>query len=379
MPRQDIIISPTTNFPSFKKISLLFIVLSLLLLFIIVYFSLAKATLVLTLSQEPKTLTFDLSVSPTSTESDLMGRIISKELNVSQNFTVENYTEEPGLAQGKIKIINNHAEDQTLVKTTRFLSPEGILFHLKNKVVVPAGQDLVTDVYADKEGPEFNLAPTKFTIPGLSTALQQKIYAVSEEIMIGGVKKVGLLTEADVTKAQEKMPAGLNQAVKAQLAGQLLSDEIILDKLIKTQVLSQNVSPKVGEKVDNFIINDKILAEVVIVNFEALVNAAKEKYKQKNAADEKIQGWQLDNFDYQIKNLDLEKNTATLEAKLTADLLGTFDLEKFNKSEIVGFDKKGLEYYFSQFSGLKKIETNFSPFWVKTVPTLTDRIHIEVK
>ena len=49
------------------------------------------------------------------------------------------------------------------------------------------------------------------------------------------------------------------------------------------------------------------------------------------------------------------------------------------KKEIAGFDARGVEYYFSQYPSVKEVEVKFSPFWVKSIPALADRIEIEVK
>ena len=129
--------------PSFKKITLSFVVVVIVLLVFIVYFSFAKATIIITLGSEQKTQAFDLTVSSTSTESDLVGRIITKEIEISQKFEVANFEEKTGVASGKIRIINNNNDSQQLIKTTRFLTAEGLLFRLKNNVLIPAGKEIL--------------------------------------------------------------------------------------------------------------------------------------------------------------------------------------------------------------------------------------------
>ncbi len=376
MPRQTI---QNNSFPSFRKISIGFVVLALILLIFIVYFSFAKATIVLTLSQKPKTLSFDLTVSPTSTQSDLRGRIVSKEIEVSKEFFVQNFTEQPGIATGKIRIINNHTRNQPLVKTTRFLSPKGILFRLKDTVNVPAGGEIVAEVYADKEGAESNIGPTKFTIPGLSANLQQKIYGISDKPMTGGVRRIGVLTEDDIQRGQQGFLQSLDEEIKNQFSDQLLDNEVIANKLIKKEVLSQQVSNKAGEEVEKFTVSGKVLAQVILLDPDELLRVAKEKYKQKVMGQEKIISWQVDDFDYQIKSLDQENNNAVINVKLTAEVQGNFDLDKFNKKEIAGFDKKGIEYYFSQYPSIEGVEVKFWPFWVKSAPALASRIEVKIK
>ena len=368
--------------PSFKKITLSFVVVVIVLLVFIVYFSFAKATIIITLGSEQKTQAFDLTVSSTSTESDLAGRIITKEIEISQKFEVANFEEKTGVASGKIRIINNNNDSQQLIKTTRFLTAEGLLFRLKNNVLIPAGKEILAEVYADAEGAKYNIQPTKFTIPGLAKNLQEKIYGISDEPMAGGMKKIGVLTQADIDQAQKKFTGNLKQNIKTQLLLALAPGENISDSLIKYEIKEQNIKEKIGDQVENFTLTAKVLAQAVIVNEEQLLTTAKEKYKEQltlSGTKQNIANWQTNSFVAEIKASDAIKNNAILTVSLTAEIGGSFDLKKFDKKEIAGFDKKGVEYYFSQFAGIKDLSIKFWPFWVRSVPAVSDKIIIEVK
>lgn len=377
MPRKTIL-QPSPSFPSFKKIVTGFIILAVILLVFIIYFSFAKATIILTVDEEPKTLAFDLTVSATTTDTELTGMLIEKELELSQNFEVSNFKEEQGTSMGEIKIINNSSRNQTLVKTTRLLSPTEILFHLNNTIIVPANKEIIAKVYADKTGEKYDIEPTKFTIPGLSESLQQKIYGISEKAMSGGVKKIGILTQTDLDSAKTNFEQNLKLLVKKELEKEL-KNEMILENLILTDILEQKFSNKINDEVSGFGLTAKILTQTVIIDFEEMLKTAKEKYKKENADQETILSWDTENFKYNLKSFEKGTNSATIEIELTAQVSGNFDLDKFNKTEIAGFDKKGIEYYFSQFPGIKEIEIKFSPFWVKSAPALADRIKVEIK
>lgn len=374
MPRRT---SQNTSFTSFKKLASIFIVLAVVLLVIIVYFSFSKATILLNVDNEPKTFSFDLTVSPTSTEGDLVGEIMTDKLEVSQKFDVKNFNEQPAVATGKIRVVNQHTQNQPLVRTTRFLSPEGILFRLSSNILVPAGKEVVTEVYADGTGAEYNLAPTRFTIPGLSASLQTKIYGISDTAMTGGIKKVGVLKQEDLTVAEAEFSAQLNSLVKEAIRKKITEDSGTL--LVKAKVLNQQNSNKVGEEVGGFTINAQVAVEAVLLNEEKLIAAAQDTYKEKLGSGLQVIDWQMDNFKYNVTSFDLINKTAVISIELTANVQGGFDLEKFDKKEIIGFDRRGVEYYFSQYPSVRQVEVKFWPFWVSSVPTLVDRIKIEVK
>lgn len=380
MPRQQEI-QQSSSFSSFKKIAIGFIILAIVLLVFIVYFSFAKATIILTVDNEPRTISMDLSFVTLDSEEvgDLSGEILSQEVEVSQDFSVQNFTEKPGRAGGKIKIINNRSTSQTLVKTTRLLSPEGILFRLEKTVTVSANSELVANVYADEEGAKYNIESTRFSIPGLSESLQQQVYGLSDEPMIGGIKKVGTLTQEDITTSQTEFLEDLDNLVKDKFQIDEEKNITINKDLILAEVLEQSVSDEVGTEVDDFSITAKVLAQAAITDYNEMIEKAKETYRKKLSNSIQVISWNLDEVNYSLNNIDLENKTAVINVTLTANVQGSFNVEKFDKTEIAGFDKKGVEYYFSQYPSVKNIEVKFSPFWVKSIPALADRIEIVVQ
>lgn len=362
--------------PSFKKIATGFVLVAAVLLIFIVYFSFSKATIILEVDGENKQMDLDISVSATTTLSDLAGEVKYQEIEIQKEFEVANYKEVEGAAGGKMRIVNNNTSNQTLVKTTRFLAPNGLLFRLSETVNVPAKGEVVADVYADGKGAKYNIGANKFTIPGLSVSLQEKIYGISEQPMTGGIKKIGVMTEQDVNGAWETMSAELNEQVKNKLKIELKDNEKLL---IRAKILGQKNSKNIGDEVDKFMLTAKVGVETVKINKDEYIEVAKEKYTEKLAQKISIMDWAVDDMQEKIKDFNAENGTVILQVSLSAGVQGAFDLTKFNKAEIAGFDRKGVEYYFSQYPSINNVEVHFSPFWVKSVPAVSDRIEIEVK
>ena len=61
----------------------------------------------------------------------LQGKIISTTKEINQNFSVNNGTSVDAIATGKVTLYNNRETAQPLVATTRLLTPDNILFRLK--------------------------------------------------------------------------------------------------------------------------------------------------------------------------------------------------------------------------------------------------------
>jgi len=191
----------------YKNIALSFVGAALILSIIVLFFSSAKATItVLPLEEEIKTEfitqinleNLKLEKNKNAAQGLLLETILEKE----KTFQVSKTETQEAQATGEVIIINNYSKDQPLVATTRLLSKEGILFRLSNTLRVPAGGRVKAKVYADKPGKEGEIGPTTFTIPGLWVGLQDKIYAISEKPMTGGIQKIGYVTQKDIDQGK---------------------------------------------------------------------------------------------------------------------------------------------------------------------------------
>ncbi len=374
MPRQTE--QEINHFPHFKKIAITFIILAIILLLFIVYFSFAKATINLSLKDAPEQSSFVVTAAATTTPSDIYGYTFKKELVLEKKFNTQNYKEEAGTAKGQIKIINNSSRNQPLIATTRFLSPNNILFRLENGVTVPAGDSDVADVYADEEGKEFDIAPTRFTIPGLSESLQEIIYGVSEKPMSGGVKKIGILSENDVEVAKTQMDTMLKDLVIEKIKTELPEAFEANEGLVSVSLIEYSIENEVGDEVGEFVLSARVDANGVAVNSSELLEKTKDKYKKQLGEAQEVIKWDLDSFKYELDSFN--NDMAYIKTYLTANVNGSFNFNNFDKTEISGFDEKGVEYYFSQFQGVDGVQVNFWPFWVKSVPALKDRIEIKI-
>ncbi|HUO55986.1 MAG TPA: hypothetical protein VMU27_00920, partial [Candidatus Paceibacterota bacterium] len=97
-------------------------------------------------------------------------------------------------ASGNITVYNNYsASSIKLIANTRFETAGGLIFRTPAVVVIPGkqgstpGQVEIT-IAADQAGEEYNIGPSRFTIPGLQAtpAMYNGIYAVSTNPMTGG-------------------------------------------------------------------------------------------------------------------------------------------------------------------------------------------------
>lgn len=147
-----------------------------------------KATILVTPTQSDITLDWHVSVAkPDIAEASNATDIIGGEIVHANIFQSEPSAQNPDQkSSGTVTVFNGNSRDQILVATTRFLSENNVLFRIPRQINIPAGGSIETTVIADKPGPQGDIGPTTFSVPGLSQAMQELIYATSSQPFSGG-------------------------------------------------------------------------------------------------------------------------------------------------------------------------------------------------
>lgn len=132
-------------------------------------------------------------------------------------------------ARGVVTIYNEYSNTPVrLIKNTRFEGPSGLIFRVRDSVVVPGkkGENpgtVTATIYADQPGDKYNTAPVdKFTVPGLkntSNDMFNKVYARSVVAFTGGfVGERPKVAEADLEKSRRALRAGLEERARTEAA-----------------------------------------------------------------------------------------------------------------------------------------------------------------
>ena len=181
-----------------------------------------------TVTPTSKTTSVAADFTATFNSGDLPYEIITVDKTVSANVPAESTETVNDPAQGDITIYNAQEDPQTLIKNTRFESPDGLIFRIQNSVTIPGGSmsspgSIKATVYADTGGEQYNIGPTSFTVPGLKgSASYDKVTAKSTEAFTGGFSGTrasvsDATRDAQNQKSEPALEKSLNDAVQAQL------------------------------------------------------------------------------------------------------------------------------------------------------------------
>lgn len=326
-----------------------------------------------TIEIHPKQNSYPIEVVIPVASPEVAQTQLTKSASVTLQASSEQQVEKK--ATGKIKITNYHATTpQELVKNTRFKSPDGLIYTIKDPISIPGFTDtngtvipgtLEVEVVASNAGEEYNIEKTSFTIPGFEGQSQfDKITAQSITEMTGGyigIKKV----------VSEDAKADASEQLKNDILKQFQSGAIISDTNV---VLADTNALTYGE------LKDSIDGDSITLTLEGTAKAYSFKKQdlsniiaRKSISD----ATDIDTFEVDLSALSLSIEDSVIVAKGNTTIKWKTDIEKL-KADIAGKKKSEVETIVNSFPSLDKTNIKLHPFWKIRIPTDVNKINIEI-
>ncbi|MCK4473877.1 hypothetical protein KAU40_01280 [Candidatus Parcubacteria bacterium] len=350
------------------------IVISLILItvFLFCYFTLPKAEIEIW----PKTeiLSFE-------TNKVISGEIREKETFVSQEFSSSGKIFKEKKAEGIIRVYNNYsASPQILVVKTRFVSSEGKLFKSIERVTIPGMPGFLDiKVKADKPGPEYNIEPSTFSIPGFAgTARYTKFYGKSFKSMEGGMKEeVIQVSQEDLEQAKKTVKEKAIQDCKTALKNIISEDYFLLDSALETKIIKTSSSAEPGQQKEKFSVQTQVKSIALVFKRKDIEDFAKMFILSQISEDKKFYQESLE-ISYSSEVVNLESKKMSFDLKLQGKIYS--DIEQTNlKKALTEKSLSEVKLFLENQTRITKADVYFWPFWVKKVPKNTEKIEIELK
>lgn len=359
------------------------------ILFLILYLTLGSAKI--TLHPQKQELNFKLKISASVSESSvnaelnrIPGQKFFEQKEKSGIFPATGQKEVAQKASGKITIFNMSTSEQRLVATTRFRSPEGLIFRIPQTLTVPAGKKTGTEVmagsiesvvYADRPGTEYNIGPTRFTIPGFEGSQKfNDFYATSTKPMSGGlIGPAKVITEEDFNKAQKSIEEELKTEIMASILGQAANLKVIDSAGINIEPPMTNA--KVGEAAENLQITLRGSVETIAFKESDVIEVIKNYVKKSGDAELISEGLKLEYFNPELSS---DKKSMTFSVTVNGLAVAKFDKEKILK-DVMGMSEDAIRTYFTNIKEIESAKIILSPFWVKSIPKDANRIKLNIE
>ncbi len=321
---------------------------------------------------------------------DLSYELLTLEASGERQVTATGETEVKERATGKILIYNAYSvTPQRLIKNTRFATPEGLIFRINESVEVPGTTKnregilipgvITADVFADGTGEQYNIKPTRFTVPGLSGSEQfEKVYAESTNDFTGGFEGKKFVTdETEFKTADQSLQLELRDALLARIKTERPAGFIIFDDAV---TFTYEYLPSTEYKDGMATIKEKAKLQVpIFAEGEFATYLAKNTIKGFEESPVSLPDPHTLIFSYTSPTTSLSdiSKAESLEFMLKGNtrILWTFDAEKL-KTDIAGKSKTALPSVITSYPSITKFEAKIKPFWKQEFPEDTKKIEI---
>ncbi|MDP2664121.1 MAG: hypothetical protein Q8P08_01665 [bacterium] len=339
----------------------------------------------LTVDEEARTVNISAAVIP--------GKIFEREKTTASVFTASGEISNAEEAEGTIRVYNAYSTSaQVLVATTRFVSSEGKVFRTPSKITVPGGHyeggklvpgEVDIRVVADEPGPEYNIGPSTFSIPGFAgTDRYTKFYARSFQSMEGGyVEKVPKVQKTDLEEAEETLVKRAKEEAETLLKNELASEEIsseyyFLKDSQHVEILESFSLAKVGDELEDFNYQVKAKAKTLLFLKEDLEKFAREVIISKLPDGMELSSESL-SVKYYAETVKLDSGKVVLSLDVSAKIYPEIDYI-YLKESLKGKSFLVTKLFLEGQPQLTRVSVKFWPFWVKEVPQDSAKIRFNL-
>ncbi len=363
----------------YRLIAVAFLVITVSLLSAVLYLSTRRATITVIAREEKKDFSFNATVQEEAAAGVIQGTVALTQFGYAKSYAPVGTKTVEGTAKGELTIYNKSDQPMGLIPKTRFQTEAGITFRLPERVDIPAGGSLTTEVYADAPGKDSDIAPSQFKLPALSPELQKVVYAVSTKPMTGGSSNVGVVSAEDIAGAHADFQEKAKDAFLERGVGANLPEGF--KTLIVASETKSVPSVAVGAETKEFSLTGTTTILIVTYRESDLKRLFEEEVRRQTGTSAvKVLSALPQNPRLSVVSFDAQTKTAQLA--VSEEGMVTLDPESpsLNTSQFTGKSKAVIEETIRRLSYVAGVDVKFSPdFLMRTAPTLPEKIKVIVK
>ena len=279
-------------------------------------------------------------------------------------------------ASGTIIIYNNYnSSPQKLIATTRFQTPEGLVFRLINAVSVPAKTiksgksvpgSIEAQVVADKAGQSYNIDLKDFSIPGLKgDPRYASIYGRSKTAMTGGfsgTRKV--VSDAVMASTTAELKSQLEDSISKNIDSQIPANFVLFKE---SMIYSFSPVTEGKQNADSVVLEQKGSVTAILFDKGSLSRNIVQNLKP-DITNENTYINNLKDLSFSLASSS-NINNSSIKFNLAGNprIVWTFDSSKLI-SDITGLPKNNAQTVISKYTAISEAWIEFHPFWSSSLP-----------
>ena len=291
---------------------------------------------------------------------------------------------------GTIFIYNKQQADPIrLVTNTRFESPEGLIYKISDPAIVPGyttdenGQIVpgvtTAEVYADEAGEQYNIGPSRFTVPGFKGEPEfENIYAESTSNFTGGFNGMKfIIDDAELQTAQQALRTELRNSLLERVDAEKPAGFVVYKDAV---TFTYESLPSVAYGDNLATIKEKVLLRIPMFKEDDFANfIAQATVPGYDGAQVRITDPLVMTFSYTGATTSASdiSNMTELSFNLGGkpQIVWTYDAEKL-KADLLNANKTALTSVLGGYPAIEKANAVIRPFWKTKFPTAIDEIQI---
>lgn len=289
-------------------------------------------------------------------------------------------------ATGTVLIYNMFSSaSQTLVAKTRLQDLSGRTFRTQRRVIVPGTlvrngkiipRSVSAVVEAERSGAEFNIAPSRFTVPGFAgTPKFAGFYAESSKPFTGGFEGEALVAgQADIDAASEEVTAALFAQLKEELERKIPQGAIAIPGAREITVTAVR-KPKAGEAGERFFAEADGTAAVMAFRAEDLFALLGKLALSRDSG--RIIAREKSRLEFDRASLSLKNRTLSFEVRGTVAAVSVVSSDEFGRA-LAGKTRADAENMLRLDSRIRAFGVTIFPPWRSAIPSDEGKMRISV-
>lgn len=327
----------------------------------------------------------EFTAYPDKRDGALSYEIMTLEATSESQVKASGQTQVEVQATGVIEIIKTTPGAERLIKNTRFRTPQGLVFRIKESVVVPGSVKdgeggsvpgtIQAEVFADEVGDKYNLAAgTTFDVPGFKeggfTALYEAISARNPEAITGGFSGPQFkINESELSTARQALQIELRNNLLARVPNEKPADFIAFNDAV---AITYNQLPAVEYGQDLVTIREQAILQIPLFQSTEFGSfLAKETIPTYEGNPVRIDDPSVLIFRYTspTTSSSVIANEPSLTFNLTGKplLIWEYDAEKLT-ADLAGLPKTAINNAVSGYPGIDGARVHITPFWKRNFP-----------
>lgn len=335
--------------------------------------------------REPN-ISSEFTAYPDKRENALSYEVMTIESTSESQVKASGQIEKKQQAEGTIEIIKTTPGAERLITNTRFRSPDGKIFRIKESVVVPGSVNNVpgtiqAKVFADQVGEEYNLsAGTRFDVPGFQESglgdLYKAIYAENRAPFTGGFDGPQFqIDESELATARQALQVKLRDELLMRVENEKPSGFVTFPGAV---AITYNQLPAVEYGQDLVTIREQAILQIPLFKADEFgAFLAKEAVATYSGGPVRVDDPSVLEFSY--SSATTSSSMIANEPALTFNLKGKplliweYDVEKLTK-DLAGLPKTAINNVVSAYPGIEGAKVSITPFWKRSFPKNADEI-----